>query len=60
MDGFLTVVECAKWYRISPATVRRLIESGRLPAVRVGRSIRIPHPDGKPTSRNARKGVARG
>lgn len=38
---FFTVNEAAVHWRISPATVRRLIASGRLKATRIGRSIRI-------------------
>lgn len=38
---FLTVVEVAKTMRVSKMTVYRLIHSGELPAVRVGRSFRV-------------------
>lgn len=37
----LTVKETAEMLRISPGTVRRHVASGKLPAVRIGRSIRI-------------------
>ena len=40
----LTVPEVAKILRLSPRTVWRLIRDERLPAVRIGRSVRV-HPD---------------
>lgn len=36
-----TVREAATTYRLSAATIRRLIASGKIPAIRIGRSIRI-------------------
>jgi excisionase family DNA binding protein len=39
---FLTVAEVAKGLRVSNMTVYRLVNSGQLDAVRVGRSYRIP------------------
>ncbi|MCX6422040.1 MAG: helix-turn-helix domain-containing protein [Actinobacteria bacterium] len=39
---FLTVAEVAKVMRVSKMTVYRLVHSGELPAVRVGRSFRVP------------------
>jgi excisionase family DNA binding protein len=39
---FLTVAEVASTMRVSKMTVYRLIHSGELPAVRVGRSYRVP------------------
>ena len=39
---FLTVAEVASLMRVSKMTVYRLIHSGELPAVRVGRSFRVP------------------
>ena len=39
---FLTVGEVAQMMRVSPMTVYRLVHSGELPAVRFGRSFRIP------------------
>jgi excisionase family DNA binding protein len=39
---FLTVAEVAKIMRVSKMTVYRLIHSGELEAVRVGRSFRVP------------------
>jgi excisionase family DNA binding protein len=37
----LTVKETADMLRVSPGTIRRHIASGKLPAVRIGRAIRI-------------------
>lgn len=39
---FLTVAEVAEMMRVSNMTVYRLVKSGELPAVRFGRSYRIP------------------
>lgn len=39
---FLTVAEVADLMRVSSMTVYRLVRSGELPAVRFGRSYRIP------------------
>lgn len=39
---FLTVAEVATVMRVSRMTVYRLVHSGELPAVRVGRSFRVP------------------
>ena len=39
---FLTVAEVAQLMRVSRMTVYRLVHSGELPAVRVGRSFRVP------------------
>jgi excisionase family DNA binding protein len=39
---FLTVAEVALLMRVSRMTVYRLVHSGELPAVRVGRSFRVP------------------
>ena len=38
---FLTVQETATLLKVSPITIRRYIGSGRLPAVRIGRAIRV-------------------
>jgi excisionase family DNA binding protein len=40
--AFLTVAEVADTMRVSGMTVYRLIHSGELRAVRVGRSFRVP------------------
>jgi excisionase family DNA binding protein len=42
---FLTVAEVARALRISNMTVYRLISSGQLPAVRVGKSYRLREED---------------
>jgi excisionase family DNA binding protein len=39
---FLTVAEVATIMRVSKMTVYRLVHSGEMPAVRVGRSFRVP------------------
>jgi excisionase family DNA binding protein len=39
---FLTVAEVAAVMRVSKMTVYRLFHSGELPAIRVGRSFRVP------------------
>ena len=39
---FLTVAEVAAIMRVSKMTVYRLVHAGELPAVRVGRSFRVP------------------
>ncbi|WP_432482416.1 helix-turn-helix domain-containing protein [Kineococcus esterisolvens] len=39
---FLTVAEVASMMRVSKMTVYRLVHNGDLPAVRVGRSFRVP------------------
>ena len=45
MSRLLTVDEVAKRLRLHPITVRRHIKSGRLPATRIGRSIRVREED---------------
>jgi excisionase family DNA binding protein len=37
----LTVQETAKLLKVTPTTVRRYITAGRLPAVKVGRGVRV-------------------
>jgi excisionase family DNA binding protein len=39
---FLTVAEVATVMRVSKMTVYRIVHAGELPAVRVGRSFRVP------------------
>jgi excisionase family DNA binding protein len=39
---FLTVAEVAAVMRVSKMTVYRLVHAAELPAVRVGRSFRVP------------------
>ncbi len=45
MGRFLTVAEVARTLRVSNMTVYRLVNSGQLPAVRVGRGYRIREDD---------------
>lgn len=40
---FMTVSEVAGLMRVSKMTVYRLIHAGELPAIRVGRSFRVPY-----------------
>ena len=37
----LTIKETAQMLKVNPITIRRYIEDGRLPAVRVGRGVRV-------------------
>lgn len=39
---FFTVAEIAKTLKISDQTVRNWIDAGRLPALRIGRRVRVP------------------
>lgn len=39
---FLTVAEVADMMRVSKMTVYRMVHAGELPAVRFGRSFRVP------------------
>ena len=39
---FLTVTEVAEVMRVSTMTVYRMVHSGEVPAIRFGRSFRIP------------------
>lgn len=39
---FLTVAEVAAIMRVSKMTVYRMVHAGDLPAIRVGRSFRVP------------------
>jgi excisionase family DNA binding protein len=42
---YVTVAEVADQLRVSNMTVYRLVQSGQLPAVRIGRSYRIREED---------------
>ena len=42
---FLTIAEVAAKMRVSKMTVYRLVHSGELPALRVGRSFRVTEHD---------------
>ena len=39
---FVTVAEVAEYMRVSKMTVYRMIHSGDIPAIRVGKSFRVP------------------
>lgn len=38
----LTVADCAAFANVSEKTIRRLIDEGKIPSIRVGNSIRVP------------------
>ena len=40
-DSMLTVYQVAERLTVSPKTVRRLVERGDLPALRIGGSVRV-------------------
>ena len=42
MPRFVTVSEMAEVMRVSKMTVYRMIHAGNIPAVRVGKSYRVP------------------
>ncbi len=44
-DSFLTVAEVAEVLKLNPQTVRNWIDQGSLPALRVGRRVRIRRSD---------------
>ena len=44
-NDLLTRAEAARYLRVSDRTVSRLIRAGQLPAVRIGRAVRIRHAD---------------
>ena len=45
MGRFLTVAEVARTLRVSNMTVYRLLNSGQIPAVRIGRGYRVLEED---------------
>lgn len=45
MTDFLSVQECANLLAVEHKTIRRLIDRGELPALRVGRVFRIARAD---------------
>jgi excisionase family DNA binding protein len=47
-EGLLTVHQVAKNWQVSQRMIRRMIADGRLPAVRLGRAVRIPARNGQP------------
>jgi excisionase family DNA binding protein len=44
-DSFLTVAEVAELLKLNQQTVRNWIDAGSLPAIRVGRRVRIKRED---------------
>ncbi|MHB8657102.1 MAG: helix-turn-helix domain-containing protein [Solirubrobacteraceae bacterium] len=44
-ESFLTVAEVAEKLKLNPQTVRNWIDQGSLPALRVGRRVRIKRSD---------------
>ena len=50
---FLTVAEVAAMMRVSKMTVYRLVHSGEMPAVRVGRSFRVREEDANEYLKNS-------
>ena len=42
LPPMLTVAELAKHLQVDPITIRRWIASGKIPAVKLGKSYRIP------------------
>ena len=55
-QGYLTVAEVAVMLRVSRATIYRLVHAGRLPGMRVGRSIRVSRTDVQSYLRDAALG----
>ena len=45
MEAFLTTEEVLSYLKITPRTIYRLIRSGELPAVRIGRQWRFRRTD---------------
>jgi len=41
-EPLFTITEVAEALRVSKMTIYRLVHSGELPAMRIGRSIRVP------------------
>ena len=56
---FLTVSEVAEVMRVSKMTVYRLVHSGELPAVRFGRSYRVPESAVQTYLHRLRRGIGR-
>ena len=56
---FLTVAEVATIMRVSKMTVYRLVHAGELPAVRVGRSFRVPEDEVHDVPAHARSSTPR-
>jgi excisionase family DNA binding protein len=53
-ERLLIVTQVAERLQVSPRTVWRLIEDGRLKVVRIGRSVRV-HPDAVTALMNSSK-----
>ncbi|HLH22708.1 MAG TPA: helix-turn-helix domain-containing protein [Chloroflexota bacterium] len=53
----LTVQETADLLRVSTVTVRRFIADGRLPAVKVGRAVRVDKADAEHIAKPVRVGA---
>ena len=45
MDEFLTVSEIAELLKLNQQTIRNWIDSGYLPAIRIGRRVRVKRED---------------
>ena len=45
LDGFLTTEEVLNYLKVTPRTIYRLIRTGELPALRVGRQWRFRRSD---------------
>jgi len=43
LQGFATVEEVSAFLRVSRAKVYQMVESGSLPHVRIGHSVRVPY-----------------
>ena len=54
-EKLLTVKELAQEYRVSEITVYRAIKAGKLPVLRVGRSIRIRRDEAEKIFRGGEK-----
>lgn len=54
-EALLTVQEVARRLHLHPITVRRMIKAGRLPIVRLGRSVRVREADVNGLIRNEAK-----
>ena len=59
-SSYSTVKEFADQWRVNPVTVRRWIQGSLLPAVRVGKSYRIPLSANPPNAGSGKRLVAAG
>ena len=53
MENYLTIREVGELLKVSERTVRRWIGAGQLPAVKIGRSVRVRQEDIDPQSRES-------